>query len=221
MSKKAIFDREAGRWDNLYSGSPGERWGLLQGYAAKRVRARLDLCLSLLPSVSGKDVIELGCGPGYYGARLIAGGACWTGLDFSEKMLTICRGTARGGRMVCADVTSLPFRPDSCDVLLCVGVLSYLGRADIASLFSRVHHILRTGGLFLAQTVRFDPVTWLRCRLPNRIPRPLRIPGPFYPRNPRTIAKLLKKAGFSVRRIVPYRKFGFYPAGTVYLAEKK
>lgn len=205
----------------MYDDSSGDRWGIFQDYVRKRARRRMDLCLSLLPQPRGKDVIELGCGPGYYAARLIGQGARWTGLDVSSAMLASSRKNTGSGRLVLADVLDLPFRDGCCDILLCVGVLSYLRRKEISDLVTQVARIVRTGGLFLTQTVRFDPLTWIRCRLPRRVPRPVRIPGPFYPRAPRTILGIMNKAGLTVQRVASYRKFAVYPAGTIYLAEKK
>lgn len=215
-----MFDDEARRWESLYHDAGGERWGIFQRNVRARAVARMELCLSLLPPVRGKAVIELGCGPGFYGARLSREGARWAGLDLSEPMLAICRKNVPGARLARGNVLALPFRPASCDAMLCVGVLSYLSRAQIDSLFSQVLPTLRPGGVFLAQTLLFDPLTWVRCRLPRLVPRPVRIPGPFTPRSPRTIRRLLEKNGFSVRRVVTYRKYLVYPAGTVYLAER-
>lgn len=221
MTKQILFDDEAQRWESLYRDSSEARWGLLQDYARKRTVARMELCLSLLPPIAGKNVIELGCGPGYYGIRLIAGGAKWTGLDISEGMLAVCQKNTRSNRLVRSDVLHLPFRPSRCDVLLCIGVVSYLRKNEIAALFSEASRVLRRGGIFITQTVRLDPLTWIRCRLPRSIPRPVRIPGPFYPRNPNTIIGLLGDGGLALRRVVPYRKLRIYPAGTVYVAEKE
>ncbi|MEJ2745828.1 MAG: class I SAM-dependent methyltransferase, partial [bacterium] len=192
MAAKALFDDETKTWESLYRDSSEARWGLFQNYARKRIVARLELCLSLLPSLTGKDVIELGCGPGYYGKRIIADKANWTGLDISEGMLAVCQKNTLSHRLVRSDVLHLPFRPSCCDVLLCIGVVSYLTKSGIASLFSEAVRVLRKGGIFITQTVRLDPLTWIRCRLPHPIPRPVRIPGPFYPRNPHTITRLLE-----------------------------
>ena len=220
MSKNALFDDEAKKWESLYSDSSRERWGIFQGSVRRRTQARMDLCLSLLPPLAGKSVIELGCGPGYYGLRLIRGGGTWTGLDISARMLAVCRDRTGSRRIVCGDVLALPFRRDACDILLCIGVVSYLKICEISELFSQAFDAVRKGGVFLVQTVRFDPFTWVRCRLPRCIPRPLRIPGPFYPRSPRTIARLLEENGFRLQSVMPYRKYIVYPAGTIYLAEK-
>jgi cyclopropane fatty-acyl-phospholipid synthase-like methyltransferase len=221
MTHKALFDDETKTWESLYRDSSEARWGVFQGYARKRTRARMELCLSLLPPLAGKEVIELGCGPGYYGMRIIADGARWTGLDISEGMLAVCQKNTRSERLVRSNVLHLPLRPGCCDILLCIGVVSYVKKIEIASLFSQAFKILRPGGVFLTQTVRFDPLTWIRCRLPRSIRRPVRIPGPFYPRNPNTITRLLEDNGLSPKRIVPYRKFLIYPAGTVYAAKKE
>lgn len=217
---RALFDDEARKWESLYRAGGGERWGIFQKNVRARTVARMELCLSLLPPVSGRDVIELGCGPGFYGARLIASGARWTGLDLSAPMLAACRGNIPGARVVCADVLSLPFRPASCDVMLCVGVISYLSRAGIASLFSQAHAVIRDGGLLLTQSLVFDPFTWVRCRLPRAVPRPIRIPGPFTPRLRSTVTRLLAESGFEVQRMVRYRKYAVVPAGDIYVAEK-
>lgn len=219
--RKALFDDEAGKWESLYRTGGGERWGIFQENVRARTVARMELCLSLLPPVRGRDVIELGCGPGFYGRRLIEAGARWTGLDLSGPMLAVCRDNIPGARVARGDVLALPFRPASCDVLLCVGVLSYLRRAGIASLFSQAHAVLRSGGTFLTQTLVFDPFTWVRCRLPRAVPRPVRIPGPLTPRSPRTIGRLLENSGFVVRRVVTYRKYLAYPAGDIYVAGKE
>jgi SAM-dependent methyltransferase len=221
MARQILFDDEAKRWESLYRDTSEARWGLFQDYARKRILARMELCLSLLPPLAGKDVIELGCGPGYYGKRIITDGATWTGLDISEGMLAVCQKNTQSRRLVRSDVLHLPFRPSCCDVLLCIGVVSYLRKSEIAALFSEASRTLRKGGIFITQTVRLDPLTWIRCRLPHSIPRPVRIPGPFYPRNPRTITGLLKASGLSPKRIAPFYKLRIYPAGTVYVAEKE
>ena len=218
--RKALFDDEARNWESLYRDGGAGRWGILQGNVRARAVARMELCLSLLPPLRDRVVIELGCGPGFYGRRLVGEGARWIGLDLSEPMLAVCRGNLPGARLLCGDVLALPFRASSCDAMLCVGVLSYLSRTQIDSLFAQARAALRPGGVFLAQTLILDPLTWVRCRLPRFVPRPVRIPGPFTPRSPRTIRRLLSKNGFAVRRAVTYWKFAVYPAGNIFLAAK-
>ena len=55
--------------------------------------------LSLLPSLSGKKVLDLGCGPGVYAQELVAHGAIVTAIDSSEQMVEIThRQLVRNGK---------------------------------------------------------------------------------------------------------------------------
>lgn len=61
-----------------------------EGHAAKSVHnAYYDrpAVLSLLPSVQGKRVLDIGCGPGLYAAWLIEHGAHVVGFDISSEMV--------------------------------------------------------------------------------------------------------------------------------------
>jgi SAM-dependent methyltransferase len=51
--------------------------------------------LNVLPEVSGKDVIELGCGTGYWSAWLARRGARPVGIDNSERQLATARALQR------------------------------------------------------------------------------------------------------------------------------
>lgn len=72
----------------------------------------------------------------------------------------------------------------------------------------------------MTQSLVFDPFTWVRCRLPRAVPRPIRIPGPFTPRTRSTVTRLLGESGFTVRRVARYRKYAVVPAGDIYIAER-
>ena len=52
--------------------------------------------LSLLPDVSGKRVLDAGCGPGVYAEWLVGHGADVVAFDANEKMVSVVK-TAPGG----------------------------------------------------------------------------------------------------------------------------
>ena len=54
--------------------------------------------LGVLGDVSGKDVIELGCGTAYFGAWLARRGARVTGVDLTPAQLETARRMQRGAR---------------------------------------------------------------------------------------------------------------------------
>lgn len=106
--------------------------------------------LSLLPDVSGMDVLDAGCGPGAYAESLVRRGARVVAVDASAKMLELAR--ARAGEAVefhLADLEGgLPFLRDSFfDVVLAPLVLDYV--ADWVPLFRRFHQVLKAGGWFI------------------------------------------------------------------------
>jgi hypothetical protein len=68
--------------------------------------------------------------------------------------------------------------------------------------------------------VRFDPLAYLRSRLPRRIPRPLRIPGPLHPRSPDRLEDLAARAGLVPEQRVSLTKYFGLPATTMVRVRK-
>lgn len=97
-------------------------------------------------------IIDLGCGSGYCAAALKRKyrKAEVIGVDFS---LPMCRLTAsktsfmRPLRVVCANISSLPFAHRSADLL--VANLSLQWSADLAELFNGLRRVMRPGGMLL------------------------------------------------------------------------
>ncbi|MCL6416416.1 class I SAM-dependent methyltransferase [Aestuariirhabdus sp. Z084] len=109
--------------------------------------------LGLLPALNGKQVLDLGCGPGVYAAELVARGAIVTGIDVSEKMIEITRSKMGDAcRCYVQDISiGLPDEPsEQFDIVICPLVIHYL--ADLNRLFSDVHRVLKAGGLFVFST---------------------------------------------------------------------
>ncbi|MHC1561143.1 class I SAM-dependent methyltransferase [Actinomycetospora sp. C-140] len=106
--------------------------------------------LALLGDVTGRDVLDLGSGPGVLAAAMVDAGARVTGLERSAAMVRIA--TARlGDRAVVHrhDLTEpLPVGHASADVVVAGLVLHYLG--DWAPLLAEVRRVLRPGGRFVA-----------------------------------------------------------------------
>jgi malonyl-CoA O-methyltransferase len=97
-------------------------------------------------------IIDLGCGSGYCAAALKRKyrKAEVVGVDFA---LPMCRLTAskvsfmRPLRVVCANISSLPFAHRSADLL--VANLSLQWTADLAELFNGLRRVMQPGGLLL------------------------------------------------------------------------
>jgi SAM-dependent methyltransferase len=102
---------------------------------------------------NGKQVLDLGCGPGLYANALAASGASVTGVDFSRSSLDFARSEAdsrglevdyRHGNYLDLEV------PGTFDlVLLIFGDFCPLGPDQRRSLLGRVKAWLRPGGRFV------------------------------------------------------------------------
>jgi SAM-dependent methyltransferase len=109
--------------------------------------------LSLLPDVSGKKVLDAGCGPGVYAQWLVEHGAQVLGLDASPQMVELTR--QRVGDRAQFRVTDLSapldFLQDATfDMVLSALTISYI--ADLNALFAEFARALRPAGLFVFST---------------------------------------------------------------------
>ena len=97
--------------------------------------------LALLGDVRGRDVLDLACGSGRYGAIAAAAGAgSVTGVDRSAAMLARARLPAR----VRGDLTHLPLRAAAFDVVICGLALGHA--TDLDAGMREIARVLRGGG---------------------------------------------------------------------------
>lgn len=104
--------------------------------------------LRVLPEVTGRDVLELGCGAAHWAIALARDGARVVGLDLSERQLAYARANvARAGvdvSLVHASAEKLPFADASFDMVFCDhGAMSF---ADPYATVPEVSRVLRDGG---------------------------------------------------------------------------
>jgi ubiquinone/menaquinone biosynthesis C-methylase UbiE len=104
----------------------------------------------LIGDISGKQVLDAGCGDGSSSRKLVSLGAVVTGIDGSHKMISAAKELLSPPRLnykIADLMEQLPF-PDSCyDVVLANMVLMDIPKIDMAiSEFSR---ILRKDGILV------------------------------------------------------------------------
>ena len=149
--------------------------------------------------ISGKNVIDIGCGIGGIDVLLARkhGAASVTGVDIEQPVLD--RAMARAETEGLADRLSynlvapgpLPFNPGSCEVVFSKDAMIHI--PDKEALFADVFRLLRPGGLFIASD-------WMRRD--DNPPTPemahyLKVEGlNFGMASPDRYAAALEKAGF-------------------------
>jgi ubiquinone/menaquinone biosynthesis C-methylase UbiE len=106
--------------------------------------------LDLAGNVTGRDVLDIGCGAGPLAERLVQRGARVSGFDSSVRMIDLARKRLGDGvNLQVADLAEpLPYGDDSFDVACASLVLHYL--ADWADSLTEIKRVLRPGGRLVA-----------------------------------------------------------------------
>lgn len=114
--------------------------------------------LNALGELSGREVLELGCGAGQFGLSLVRSGARVTGIDNSEKQLEFARANV-GERMtlVHGSAEALPFEDAAFDLVCCDH--GAVGFTDPRIVVPEVARVLRPGGRFAFSGL--TPIEWI------------------------------------------------------------
>jgi len=99
----------------------------------------------MLPELRYKDALDIGCGTGRWLSMLINLGArSVLGVDASLEMIRHARAKqSLRGRLVMADTCTLPFRPQSADVMVCSFTIGHV--FNIGALASELARVARPG----------------------------------------------------------------------------
>lgn len=186
--------------------------------------------VDLAAVTKGERALDLACGTGDIALAVAARGARVTGLDLTPRMLQLAAGKSRAAAFLAGDMTHLPFRPQSFDLVTTGYGLRNV--PDLATAIDEIARVLRPGGRLLSLdfnrprtaairaaylaylTVTGSALGWLLHRDPDTyryIPESIRrYPGAA------GVAELLRSRGFGNVRIIPLL-FGLM---TLHLAER-
>lgn len=106
--------------------------------------------LDLVGDVTGRDVLDIGCGAGPLAEKLAQGGARVSGFDSSSQMIEIARQRLDDDAdLQVADLAApLPYGNDSFDAACASLVLHYL--PDWVDALTEIKRVLRPGGKLVA-----------------------------------------------------------------------
>ena len=152
---RALYDRSALGWQR-------DQPVMLSDFTARPV------VMKELGDMTGRRVVDLGCGEGYVSRILCeAGAASVDGFDISSEMI---RQAKESTPAHAADRLSYAVRdlgavgtmePHIYDDAIAVFLLNYLSCAATASVFQLVRHCVRPGGQFIF-TVPHPALAWLK-----------------------------------------------------------
>jgi SAM-dependent methyltransferase len=105
--------------------------------------------LERLVPVSGRDVVDIGCGGGVLVRALTARGARVTGVEISESQLAaaIRDDDSGGARYVVGVAQRLPLADASVDVVVFMRALHHVPPPDMLSALREARRVLRPGGV--------------------------------------------------------------------------
>jgi SAM-dependent methyltransferase len=109
--------------------------------------------LALLPDVCGKDILDAGCGPGWYTDWLVRNGAHVVAIDCSPRMVRLADERLGGRARVMQGDVSNPrnlLLSETFDVILSSLVIHYL--ADLTKTFREWARLLRPRGTLVFST---------------------------------------------------------------------
>lgn len=110
----------------------------------------------------GKLVLDIGCGAGIDSAEFCQGGADVVSLDLTCTASRLTRNLLREAgfspRVLQAEATRLPFKPDTFDCVYCFGVLHHFGSAGKA--IAEISRVLKPGGQIMAMLYHKDSLLY-------------------------------------------------------------
>lgn len=183
---EALYGKVAARYDTVF-----ERAILAEGHLTEVLRAAL----------SGRSVLDLGCGNGRWLDRFEP--SSYVGIDLNRLMLAEARKRYPAARFLQADMTRLP-QPDAAfdGVISMFGAMAHLPVAGQEAMVHEMRRVLRPGGV----AVLTNGNLWSPFNVPTTVRGGrVRIEGVrvrVHSATPRSFARLL--AGFRIARLESY-----------------
>lgn len=158
-----------------------------------------DVLAALNISVSGRDVLDVGCGRGFLADPVDRWGGAYTGVDFVASRA--------GFRFALADGEALPFAADSFDLVFCVDAFEHFPNGPGA--VAEFRRVLRPGGSVFLSAPNYGNVAGIVkwwCEHLGRYAKDTW--APFRQWQPQELEQCLTAA--YLRRL--FRRHGFNPA---------
>jgi ubiquinone/menaquinone biosynthesis C-methylase UbiE len=184
-------------------------------YEIGDARRRRELARAALAAAPGERILDVGCGPGFFSAELLAEvgeSGSVTGVDNSPAMLALAARRCAGHdnvELLEGEAGSLPVPDESFDAALAVQVIEYV--ADVEGALAELRRALRPGGRVLVWDIDWDTVS-VHAEDRERNERVMRAWDEHLAHRtvPRTLAGELRAAGFAE---VDMRAHAFAPLG--------
>ncbi|WP_285316260.1 malonyl-ACP O-methyltransferase BioC [Providencia rettgeri] len=146
----AAFGRAAKSYDSVAS---------YQRSTGTQLLGQLTSVLNHSSSTAPLDILDAGCGTGYFSHKLKEKGHRVTALDLSAGMLEMAQTKAVADHYLCADIESIPLDPQLFDVVF--SNLSVQWCRDLNKALSELYRVTKPGGVVVFTTLAEDSLAEL------------------------------------------------------------
>ncbi len=177
-------------------------------YASRQADSSWKTAIQDIVVVTGKRVLDIGCGGGIYAKALAEIGATSvTGVDFSQEMIQAARENCSGYAnidFVRGDALSTGLIAERYDLILERALIHHLAPGDLRTCFVEAFRLLRPGGMLIVQDRTPED-----CLLPGS---KTNIRGYFFSRYPRLIGQEIARRPKSEVVLQTLQQVGFHQA---------
>jgi len=205
------FDSVPKRWDALYSHENQFKY-LINNWLRKGLYERHRLTFEHCGDLSGKRVLDIGCGTGRYSIECVRRGAAHVvGIDFAPSMIEFSREVAQQLNVadkcefICADFLAYPFE-ESFDIVLALGVFDYIKEPE--PMFKKIATL--SPRKFVASFPKYTPFWNIQRKIRYYWIRKC----PIYDYTTEQLERLARQAPFPHYQIIPCKRGYFLAGGT-------
>ena len=154
MTRKELTAYDvAEHYDDAYFADLSSRYRTRNRFARRRIAN----VFSLLPELSGRTLVDLGCGMGTFTIEAAGRGARAVGVDPAPAAVRAASAVAaaegaEGAHFVRADAVRLPLRAAAADVVLAADLTEHLDDVTLARILREAGRILTAGGRLVLYT---------------------------------------------------------------------
>lgn len=113
---------------------------------SRRAFARVESMKRFESLLSGKAVLEIGCGPGRDARLLVDDGFNVTGIDISQSFIDIAQEQVPEATFYREDMRTMQLPSETYDGIWCSAVLLHLKREDMVPVLKKMYGTLKKGG---------------------------------------------------------------------------
>ncbi len=137
-----------------------------RGLRSMRSPAAYPVFLKHLGVQKGKQLLDVGCGPGWLLQAAVRQGLLVRGMDFSREAIRLAHRTVPDAGLVVSDALHTPFKDQSFDYLTCIGVLEHF--TEMEKTIAELRRITREDARFCIMVPNFRTFYWQLNRRINR-----------------------------------------------------